>query len=202
MRAGGFSYSLDVLRVITIFFYSNFKILVIKILDADPEPDPEISALTTDAGSGPALKPMQIDKTDRSRNLKDLVKSDQGKIILDPQQRSSQEHGIKKVADPECVSLVPLLPDEIPDEGGLQLSPEGRRQRRMGLSFHPFKNKNKYSLVPVLQLHSEGQSQFYLHPLKYKCNMMQQKRYIFLYFCNHPCFFCIHQVPTMPKDAG
>jgi hypothetical protein len=40
------------------------------------------------------------------------------------------------------VSLVPLLPDEIPDEGGLQLPPEGRRQRRTGLSLHPFKKHN------------------------------------------------------------
>ncbi len=105
MSAGGFSCSLDVLheglRVNILQFLTNFKIfqsckiLVIKFLDRDPGPIP--IRIDLNSWIGTALKPMQIDKTDRSRNLKDLVKSDQGKIILDPQQRSSQEHDIKKL---------------------------------------------------------------------------------------------------------
>ena len=34
--------------------------------------------------------------------------------------------------------FVPLLPDEVPDQGGLELHPEGGRQGRTRLTLHPW----------------------------------------------------------------
>jgi len=53
----------------------------------------------------------------------------------------------KKCADPEGVSLVPLLPDEVPEEGGPQLGPEGGGEGHRGLPLHPCHTTSITTLV-------------------------------------------------------